>query len=184
MLYLSRIYVFLLKLTIEWCFQISLACWYQHVSLVGLAPLSHSGCIDSHLSLTSCAAATTEATLLVSICSRATWAVGWEARRAERAAWARCMFLQARQSCRPSVSCDRRRSHSARPRSLQGGTQEVYVEHCVAMMLIYTSKPTFHTIFLLFIRGFATYLLWLTFPCVFFFHLLNSFNHHHVQLFK
>lgn len=81
--------------------------------------------LSSHLSLTSCAAAMTEEMLLVSSCSRATWAAGWEARRAERAAWARRMFLQARHSCRPSVSWERRRSHSARPIPLQADTCNV-----------------------------------------------------------
>lgn len=75
---------------------------------------------SSHLRLTSRAALMTEEMLLVSICSRATWAVGREARRAERAPSALRMFLQARQSWRPSMSSERRRSHSPRPMPLQG----------------------------------------------------------------
>lgn len=78
---------------------------------------------SSYLSLTSCAAVMTEEMLLVSICSRATWAMGCEARRAERAACARCMFLQARHSWSPAASCERRRSHSARPMPLQGNME-------------------------------------------------------------
>lgn len=88
-----------------------------------LHPYFQSCCIRSYLSLTSCAAAMTEEMLLVSICSRSTWAMGCEARRAERAAFARCMFLQARHSWSPPASCERRRSHSARPMPLQGNPE-------------------------------------------------------------
>lgn len=90
---------------------------------------------SSYLSLTSCAAAMTEEMLLVSICSRATWAMGCEARRAERAACARCMFLQARHSWSPPASCERRRSHSARPMPLRGNTQGWNVRQKLGMSL-------------------------------------------------
>lgn len=77
----------------------------------------------SHLSLISWAAARTDEMLLVSSCSSATWAAGCEASRAERAACARRMFLQARHSCSPSASWERRRSHSARPMPLKHTTR-------------------------------------------------------------
>jgi len=81
--------------------------------------------VPPHLSLTSCAVVMTEATLPVSTCSRATWAAGWEASSAERAAWARRMLLQARHSWRPPASWERRRSHSIRPMPLQGGDEVI-----------------------------------------------------------
>lgn len=102
--------------------------WHQYLSTAISWPVSH-------LSLTSCAAVKTEETLLVSIWSSATWAAGWEASRAKRAAWARCMFRQARQSWRPSESWDRRRSQSARPMPLH---RDMY--KCVATLWSETSE--------------------------------------------
>lgn len=70
-----------------------------------------------YLALTSWAASSTDCTEPTSRRSKSTWASGWEVRSAERAASARCRFLQARHS-RSWPSSVSSLSHSARPMPL------------------------------------------------------------------
>lgn len=72
----------------------------------------------SYLVLTSWAAVSTDCTEPTSRCNKSTLALVWEVSRAERAASARCMFLQARHS-RSWLSSASSLSHKARPMPLQ-----------------------------------------------------------------
>lgn len=105
-LYKNNIYIH------SWHFR----CWNHRVKKTR----SFKSCI-SYLDWTSCAAVSTDCTEPTSRCTTSTRASGWEVRRVERAAWARCMFLQARQS-RSWLSTVSSLSHKARPMPLQTET--------------------------------------------------------------
>lgn len=74
--------------------------------------------MDPYLALISWAAQSTDCVESTSSFRRSTLAWLWERSKAERAASARSMFLQARHSLRPPSS-DSSLSHSARPMPLQ-----------------------------------------------------------------
>lgn len=101
-----------------------------------------------YLALTSWAAASTDCAEPTSRCSKSTWASGWEVRRAERAASARCMFLQARHS-RSWLSSVSSLSHRAKPMPLQKVTdgkkktqacKQTFPRNCVSAQIYWVSQ--------------------------------------------